>query len=692
MEIRNLDNFSSNDSFLLNTLLWLEEKKVSFSQVKNEKELNYIRSIYQKITKYNVGIPLLYIDTFNNECIYKLKRISENKYWFGLKDNKESIKKILEAINNENQNKVLLNETLLNNNWEILQDEKQKIEFKYTLNKDEILSNSTKIKNEIIELCGTETKCNIWLHSGKIPYSKTFINYPISEKIERSVNFISEFDDIVILNKDNWKEHLNECNPDLKQKFDSLSMVVKLRNFFKPEPIDIKTSIIEEINPKHLKLYILKWLKNNDYCLIDNHKTIEVIKKIYSQINTKIDNLSKEEQYPLLIAQIQNDQAIFKFETWNNKLVFYWNSEIEISTIKQLFEKNEDNHQFIHKICASLFNVGYSESNAQLIDIKRNRRVYFEKCLPETWQYNYYQSWKHKNKYPINFFSEEIWFIDRFFNSDIGKAYKSDIDDIFYSSTIYLNKNEYSEDYLIQSYFKQIATPEDFNDFIEEKGETDEKVKKVLDAVSKNNQNIDKLEQLLSLGISIDKIIELINKNDTTQTPQSEPCLPKVNIRELGKKGEKFIHEKLKVENSEENIVWPNGIAEILNKIGKLSSKESRDPYDIKLVKKDEHGNDITFFIECKATTYKEKVFYLTKNEWNLYLRTLKNDNEKYILYRVYNLKNDDINDTDSIKNAKFIMYDDIFDSLKNETILPYLPYQRQIGAETMFFQVNNYD
>ena len=705
MELLNLNSFGDNDKSLLNTLLWLEEKGVEFQESRHQEEIQYIKKIYHKFTEYTEEIPLLYLVTYQNEYIYKLKRIKKGLFWYGISDRREYVTKIIAAIKKEGKNKILLNESLLNNNWSILKDDKFKIELEFTLNKNDILKNSKINKTEIANIWSQETKFEIYLHNGKIPYLKTFLGYNVSDKIEKSVDF-EEFDNKITVNKENWQEHFEKWNKDLRQKFLSIEYAIKLRDFFLNKPNShFDTKFISLIHKEHLIRYVLNALKNNDSFVFQANIHSEKLKEIYRVINDKIDNLPKESQYPLLYARFQDNTLIYTFDNWdisfNNGLVFYWNVDLELNTIRKLFEiASSKNIQFVNKICSICFRHGLGEEKCQIVDIKADRRVYYEKCLKDdngqylTWDFAYYQNWSFKDLYPIRFFENKIYYIDRFFKEDVGEPYDEG-DEVYFNKIIFLNKSIFSEDYQIQSYLKQKATHEHFNNFVEQKGETDEKVKKVLDAANRNNQSIDNLAHLLSLGKSLEEIIELIQKEQNSPPePERDPDLPK-KLKELGKKGEKYVYEQIILKDDKfknENIDWANLTADLLGEWGKVSPKENRDPYDIKIEIQNSSGDNITYFIECKATTFSEPVFYLTKNEWNLYLRTLKsNGREKYILYRIYNLQNYDINDNYSIVNAKCIKYNDIIESLKEHELLPYLPRQRQIGAETMFFQVNNY-
>lgn len=85
-------------------------------------------------------------------------------------------------------------------------------------------------------------------------------------------------------------------------------------------------------------------------------------------------------------------------------------------------------------------------------------------------------------------------------------------------------------------------------------------------------------------------------------------------------------------------------------------SGESYSDHDFEILDLD---GSIEYFIECKGTTKTKPTFYLTKDEWRLFLNHTKN-------YQIYFVKN-------SFSNPTSIFIDNLMDWLLRGKVIPYL-------------------
>jgi hypothetical protein len=99
---------------------------------------------------------------------------------------------------------------------------------------------------------------------------------------------------------------------------------------------------------------------------------------------------------------------------------------------------------------------------------------------------------------------------------------------------------------------------------------------------------------------------------------------------------------------------------------------ESGNSYDFKVL--DSIDNTIEYYIECKGTIGKEKIFYMTKNEWSLFLK----NNSKYQLYFI----------TDALQNPKIIKINNLMNWILTEKVVPYTLRNRKQKAERIIFTI----
>jgi len=100
---------------------------------------------------------------------------------------------------------------------------------------------------------------------------------------------------------------------------------------------------------------------------------------------------------------------------------------------------------------------------------------------------------------------------------------------------------------------------------------------------------------------------------------------------------------------------------------------ESNEDHDFEILELD--GATIEYYIECKGTPKNKPTFYLTKNEWRLFLNHTKN-------YQIYFVRN-------SFKNPNHIFIDNVLDWLLKGKIVPYLVEREVIKEERVFLTIN---
>lgn len=121
---------------------------------------------------------------------------------------------------------------------------------------------------------------------------------------------------------------------------------------------------------------------------------------------------------------------------------------------------------------------------------------------------------------------------------------------------------------------------------------------------------------------------------------------------------EKYLFEVLKVK-------YPNRV-KWLNENGETGSN-----HDFEILEED---GSVEYYIECKGTALKKTTFYVTKNEWNLFLNNTKN-------YQIYFIQN-------VLGNPTLIFINNLLDWLLKGKIHPYLKSRDIIKEERVFLTV----
>ena len=122
---------------------------------------------------------------------------------------------------------------------------------------------------------------------------------------------------------------------------------------------------------------------------------------------------------------------------------------------------------------------------------------------------------------------------------------------------------------------------------------------------------------------------------------------------------ERFLNEMLKSKYSD-RLKW-------LNENG-----ESGEDHDFEVLEDD---NLVEYFIECKGTKGKELFFYLTKNEWKLFIDNTKN----YQIYFIYN----------ALSSPEFIKIDNLLDWILKGKIYPLSKRNRKVKADRIMMTIN---
>jgi DNA gyrase/topoisomerase IV subunit A len=172
--------------------------------------------------------------------------------------------------------------------------------------------------------------------------------------------------------------------------------------------------------------------------------------------------------------------------------------------------------------------------------------------------------------------------------------------------------------------------------------------------------NIDNNEALKLIIEEIKSIKEQLKdlKSNKTVIPEVEEDTE--HNEKIRKASEEYIFEVLK-RKYPDRVKW-------LNENG-----ESYSDHDFEIL--DIENGTIEYYIECKGTVKNKPTFYMTKNEWRLFLNHTKN-------YQIYFVKN-------SFGNPSHIFIDNLLDWLLKGKIVPYLKERDIIKEERVFLTLN---
>lgn len=175
-----------------------------------------------------------------------------------------------------------------------------------------------------------------------------------------------------------------------------------------------------------------------------------------------------------------------------------------------------------------------------------------------------------------------------------------------------------------------------------------EKNSKALNLITKQLENLN--QEIRSLKVNFD----FYEEQEDIVIAENRELNEKVRTA-----SERFVNEKLKAKYTE-RLRW-------LNENG-----ESGADHDFEVLEED---TTIEYFIECKGTKSGEKIFLLTKNEWELFINNTKN----YQVYFVYN----------ALSSPSLIKIDNLLDWILKGKIYPFSNKNRKVKAERLIMTIN---
>lgn len=208
------------------------------------------------------------------------------------------------------------------------------------------------------------------------------------------------------------------------------------------------------------------------------------------------------------------------------------------------------------------------------------------------------------------------------------------------------------------------------SDSISKLGKSDIIADEILFKNSDDSHKIEIIQKRLSENTSllnlISKQISILN-SDLTETKIKENFdnddVSIIENKELNEKirstSEKYLNDILKIKYGE-NLVWKN------------INGESGESYDFEII--DSITGDLEYLIECKATSGNDKIFYLTKNEWSLFL---KNKN-KYQIYLI----------SQALNNPIVTKIENLMDWILQEKVVPYSFKNKKQKGERITFTI----
>lgn len=184
----------------------------------------------------------------------------------------------------------------------------------------------------------------------------------------------------------------------------------------------------------------------------------------------------------------------------------------------------------------------------------------------------------------------------------------------------------------------------------------------VYEEIIQNNSTAIKLisKQL----ISITEAIESLKKDENDENDENEEIEITENEQinnKVGKVSENYLNNLLR-EKFGTRLKW-------LNENG-----ESGQFYDFEVL--DTIDNSTEYFIECKASKNSEKIFYLTKNEWNFFLE----NKTKYQLYFISN----------ALTDPQLTKIDNLMEHIITKQVVPYSNTNIKLKAERIVFTILN--
>jgi len=169
-----------------------------------------------------------------------------------------------------------------------------------------------------------------------------------------------------------------------------------------------------------------------------------------------------------------------------------------------------------------------------------------------------------------------------------------------------------------------------------------------------------------SSNLKLDLIVEQVEeiRKELSELKKNKVEIPDIiedaeYNEKIRKASEEYLFEVL-------NKKYP-GRVKWLNEKGESNSDHDFEIFD--------YDGTIEYYIECKGTVKNKPTFYLTKNEWRLFLNHTKN-------YQVYFIRN-------SFDQPNHVFIDNLLDWLLKMKIVPYLKEGDVIKEERVFLTLN---
>lgn len=185
--------------------------------------------------------------------------------------------------------------------------------------------------------------------------------------------------------------------------------------------------------------------------------------------------------------------------------------------------------------------------------------------------------------------------------------------------------------------------------------------------VSEENEKDKSEGENLSTNLILESIVKEIKeiRDDIKKLKSAPNVIPDfVEDLELNEKiryiSENYLFELLKIK-------YPNRV-KWLNENGETGAN-----HDFEIFEED---GSIEYYIECKGTANWKTTFYMTKNEWNLFLNNTKN-------YQIYFIQN-------VLGKPTHVFINNLLDWLLKGRILPYLKSREIIKEERVFLTISD--
>lgn len=187
--------------------------------------------------------------------------------------------------------------------------------------------------------------------------------------------------------------------------------------------------------------------------------------------------------------------------------------------------------------------------------------------------------------------------------------------------------------------------------------ETKVEIEKPIEKEQTNPENSEALKLIIE---EIKSIKDQLKELRTEKNAIPEIVEDAEHNEKIRKASEEYLFEILK-KKYPDRVKW-------LNEKG-----ESNLDHDFEILDLD--SETIEYYIECKGTVKNKPTFYLTKNEWRLFLNHTKN-------YQIYFVKN-------SFGNPSHTFIDNLLDWLLKGKLVPYLKERDVIKEERVFLTLN---